>query len=189
MASYNRVILMGNLTRDPEVRYLPSGTAVCEMGLAMNESYKNREGQQVDQTCFVDVVVWSRQAETCGQYLSKGSPVLVEGRLQLDSWKNKEGESRSKLRVRADRVQFLSSPRNAQYGDGAAPGQAAEPAPGQAPAYSQPPPAAPPPMAPPPAPAMAPAPAPAPAAAPDAPMYDPPPDVMGGGQDEDNLPF
>lgn len=116
MASYNRVILVGNLTRDPEVRYLPSGTAVAEMGLAVSESYRNKAGEQVENTCFVDIVVWSRQAETCGEYLKKGSPVLVEGRLQLDKWKSKEGEARSKLRVRADRVQFLSGPKgNAEF--------------------------------------------------------------------------
>jgi single-strand DNA-binding protein len=112
MASYNKVILMGNLTRDPEVRYLPSGMAVCDMALAVNESYKNKEGETVEQTCFVDVVVWSRQAETCGEYLRKGSPVMLDGRLQLDKWQTKEGEPRSKLRVRADRVQFLGSPKS-----------------------------------------------------------------------------
>ena len=112
MASYNKVILMGNLTRDPEVRYLASGMAVCDMALAVNESYKNKEGERVAQTCFVDVVVWSRQAETCGEYLRKGSPVMLDGRLQLDKWQTKEGEARSKLRVRADRVQFLGSPKS-----------------------------------------------------------------------------
>ncbi len=119
MASLNKVLLMGNLTRDPEVRYLPSGMAVAELGLAVNESYKNKEGAEVEQTCFVDVVVWARQAETCGEYLRKGAPVLVEGRLQLDQWKSKEGENRSKLRVRADRVQFLGRARgDAAAGDG-----------------------------------------------------------------------
>jgi single-strand DNA-binding protein len=112
MASYNKVILMGNLTRDPEVRYLPSGVAVCDMALAVNETFKNKDGEQVEQTCFVDVVVWARQAETCGEYLRKGSPVMLDGRLQLDKWQTKEGEQRSKLRVRADRVQFLGSPKS-----------------------------------------------------------------------------
>ncbi len=111
MASFNRVILMGNLTRDPEVRYTPDGTAVAEMGLAVSESYKNRSGEMTESTCFVDIVVWSRQAETCAEFLRKGSPVLVEGKLQLDRWQNKEGENRSKLRVRAVRVQFLGAPR------------------------------------------------------------------------------
>ncbi len=109
MPSYNKVIIMGNLTRDPEVRYLPSGTAVCDMGLAVNETYKNKEGETVEQTCFVDVVAWAKQAETCAQYLRKGAGALVDGRLQLDQWETKEGEKRSKLRVRADKVQFLST--------------------------------------------------------------------------------
>ena len=110
MASYNRVLLMGNLTRNPEVRYTPSGTAVADLGLAVNESFKNKAGETVEQTCFVDVVVWGRQAETSAEYLHKGSPVFVEGRLQLDQWESQQGEKRSKLRVRADRVQFLGSP-------------------------------------------------------------------------------
>ena len=111
MSSYNRVILMGNLTRDPDTRYLQSGTAVTDMGLAVNETYAGQDGQKVEKTVFVDVVVWAKQAEACAQYLGKGSPVLVEGRLQLDQWETKDGEKRSKLRVRADRVQFLGRPR------------------------------------------------------------------------------
>lgn len=110
MASYNRVLLMGNLTRNPEIRYTPSGTAVADLGLAINENFKNKAGETVEQTCFVDVVVWGRQAETSAEYLQKGSPVFVEGRLQLDQWENQQGEKRSKLRVRADRVQFLGTP-------------------------------------------------------------------------------
>lgn len=110
MASYNRVLLMGNLTRNPEIRYTPSGTPVADLGLAINENFKNKAGETVEQTCFVDVVVWGRQAETSAEYLQKGSPVFVEGRLQLDQWENQQGEKRSKLRVRADRVQFLGSP-------------------------------------------------------------------------------
>ena len=110
MASYNRVLLMGNLTRNPEIRYTPSGTAVADLGLAINENFKNKAGETVEQTCFVDVVVWGRQAETSAEYLHKGSPVFVEGRLQLDQWENQQGEKRSKLRVRADRVQFLGAP-------------------------------------------------------------------------------
>jgi single-strand DNA-binding protein len=110
MASYNRVLLMGNLTRNPEIRYTPTGTAVADLGLAVNENFKNKAGETVEQTCFVDVVVWGRQAETSAEYLQKGSSVFVEGRLQLDQWENQQGEKRSKLRVRADRVQFLGSP-------------------------------------------------------------------------------
>lgn len=111
MSTLNRVFLMGNLTRDPEVRYTPSGTAVGDLGLAVNETYKNKSGETVESTVFVDVEVWSRQAETCAEYLYKGSPVFVEGRLKLDQWENQQGEKRSKLRVRADRVQFLGSPK------------------------------------------------------------------------------
>ncbi|MDK2857516.1 MAG: single-strand DNA-binding protein [Verrucomicrobiota bacterium] len=111
MSTLNRVFLMGNLTRDPEVRYTPSGTAVGDLGLAVNESYKNKAGETVESTVFVDVEVWARQAEICAEYLYKGSPVLIEGRLKLDQWENQQGEKRSKLRVRADRVQFLGSPK------------------------------------------------------------------------------
>ena len=118
MANCNRVFLMGNLTRNPEIRYTPSGTAVADLGLAVNESFKNKAGETVERTCFVDVVVWSRQAETAAEYLHKGSPVFVEGRLQLDQWESQEGEKRSKLRVRADRVQFLGTPgKGAEYAD------------------------------------------------------------------------
>lgn len=111
MGSANFVLLMGNLTRDPEVRQIPSGMTVADLGVAVSEKYKNKAGELVETVCFVDVVVWGRLAETCGQYLKKGSPVLLEGKLQLDQWTDKEGEKRSKLRVRADRVQFLSSNR------------------------------------------------------------------------------
>lgn len=110
MASANIVVLCGNLTRDPEVRQIPSGMSVADLGLAINESYKNKSGELVETTCYVDVVVWGKTAENCGQYLRKGSAILVEGRLQLDQWE-KDGEKRSKLRVRADRIQFLGSPR------------------------------------------------------------------------------
>ena len=112
MASFNRVMLMGNLTRNPELKYTPSGTAVTDLGLAVNESLKNKAGETVEQTCFVDVVVWGRQAETASEFLKKGSPAFIEGRLQFDQWENQEGEKRSKLRVRAERVQFLSSGAN-----------------------------------------------------------------------------
>lgn len=109
MASLNKVFLMGNLTRDPELRYIPSGTAVADLGLAINERFKDRDsGEWREKPVFVDVTVWRRQAETCADYLSKGSPVMIEGRLQLDQWENSEGQKRSKLKVLADRVQFLS---------------------------------------------------------------------------------
>lgn len=107
MSSMNQVFLMGNLTRDPESRSLPSGQTVADLGLAVNETYKTKDGESAERTCFVDVVVWGRQAETCVQYLKKGSPAMIEGRLQLDQWTTDQGEKRSRLRVRANRVQFL----------------------------------------------------------------------------------
>lgn len=112
-ASYNRVILMGNLTRDPELKHAPSGSAVTDFRLAISETRRDRQTNQPKEVvCFVDVTVWDRQAETCKQYLTKGSAVLVDGRLHYDEWKTAQGEARSKLRVRADRVQFMStSPR------------------------------------------------------------------------------
>jgi len=94
MSTLNRVFLMGNLTRDPEVRYTPSGTAVGDIGLAVNETYKNKAGETVESAVFVDIEVWARQAETCAEYLYKGSSVLVEGRLKLDQWENQQGEKR-----------------------------------------------------------------------------------------------
>lgn len=129
MSTMNRVFLMGNLTRDPEVRYTPSGTAVGDLGLAVNETYKNKAGETVESTVFVDVEVWSRQAETCAEYLYKGSPVLVEGRLKLDQWENQQGEKRSKLRVRADRVQFLGAPKKSADTADAPRGTSPSPAP------------------------------------------------------------
>lgn len=109
MASYNRVILVGNLTRAPELRHAPSGTAVANFRLAVSETFRGRQdGQTKEVVCYVDVAVWDRQAETCNQYLAKGSPVLVEGRLVYDEWKNPQGETRNRLSVRADRVQFLA---------------------------------------------------------------------------------
>ncbi len=110
MSSMNHVILMGNLTRDPEMRKLPSGTAVADLSLAVSDNYKDKEGKTVDKTVFVDIAAWGRQAETCSEFLKKGSPITVEGKLQLDQWENGNGEKRSKLRVRASRVQFLSRP-------------------------------------------------------------------------------
>ena len=108
MGAMNRVFLMGNLTRDPELRKTTSGIAVSDLGLAVSEKFRNKAGDLVETTCFADIVVWGRQAETCSQYLTKGAPVIVEGRLQLDQWQTEAGEKRSRLRVRADRVQFLS---------------------------------------------------------------------------------
>lgn len=106
MASYNRVILVGNVTRDPELRYIPSGTAVVDLGLAVNDRRKDAQGQWVEDTTFVDVTLWGRQAEVASEYLTKGAPVLIEGRLKLDTWE-KEGKKQSKLRVVGERMQML----------------------------------------------------------------------------------
>ena len=106
MASYNRVILVGNLTRDIELKYTPGGTAVTDIGMAVNDRRKSATGEWVDETTFVDVTLWGRTAEVASEYLSKGSPILVEGRLKLDTWET-EGQKRSKLRVVCDRMQML----------------------------------------------------------------------------------
>jgi single-strand DNA-binding protein len=108
MASYNRVIIMGNLTRDPDHRQIASGQSVCRLGLASNRQFKNRQtGAMVQEVCFVDVDVWGAQADSCNQYLQKGRPVLVEGRLKLDTWVDNDGQRRSKHSIVADRVTFL----------------------------------------------------------------------------------
>jgi single-strand DNA-binding protein len=124
MTGFNRVVLIGNLTRDPQLRQIPSGTSVAELGLATNERYRNREGELAESTCFVDVVAWGKQAETCNQYLTKGAPVLVEGRLQFDQWLTPEGQKRSKLRVKADRIRFMgkATPQGDRAGDSSTPG-------------------------------------------------------------------
>jgi single-strand DNA-binding protein len=115
MVSLNRILLIGNLTKDPELRYTPSGTAVANLRLAVNSSFKDQSGQRKEETCFVTVVVWARQAETCNQYLKKGRPIFVEGRLVSRSWEV-EGKPRTTMEVRADRIQFLGSPPGAQTG-------------------------------------------------------------------------
>jgi single-strand DNA-binding protein len=108
MASFNKVILLGNLTRDPEVRYTPKGSAVCDLGLAVNRSYTLDSGEKREEVTFVDVVLWSRLAEIAGEYLKKGRPVFIEGRLQLDTWDDKQsGQKRSKLRVIGETMQLL----------------------------------------------------------------------------------
>ena len=108
MASLNKVLLIGNLTRDPELRYIPSGSAVASFTLAMNRVYKLQTGEKKEEVSFVKVVVWGRMAENCGEYLKKGSPVFVEGRLQSRSWDGPDGQKRSALEVIALSVQFLS---------------------------------------------------------------------------------
>ena len=112
MASLNRVLLIGNLTKDPELRYTPSGTPVANLRLAVNSSFKDQAGQRKEETCFITIVVWSKQAEICTQYLKKGRSVFVEGRLIYRSWEA-EGKTRSTMEVRADRVQFLGPPAGA----------------------------------------------------------------------------
>ena len=108
MASFNKVILLGNLTRDPEVRYTPKGTAVTELGMAVNRVYTAVNGEKREETTFVDVTLWGRTAEIAGEYLKKGRPVFIEGRLQLDTWDDKQsGQKRSKLKVVGEGLQLL----------------------------------------------------------------------------------
>ena len=173
MASFNRVILLGNLTRDPELRFTPAGQAIVEFGLAVNRRYKTRDsGEDREETCFVNITVWGNQAKPCADYLRKGSQALVEGRLKYDEWE-KDGQKRSRLSVTASRVQFLGSPRGAEFQDGPQ-GAAA-----QAPTPSSPTPSSPAPSSP----------------APSEPAPSEP--ATGGGDmparsesgDDDNLPF
>jgi len=119
MANFNRVLLMGNLTRDPEVRYTPKGTAIANIGLAVNRVWTTESGEKKEEVTFVDVEVWGRQAETMGQYLSKGRPLFIEGRLKLDSWDDKEtGQKRSKLKVVCENFQFIGAPKaSAEFSD------------------------------------------------------------------------
>jgi single-strand DNA-binding protein len=128
MASYNRVILVGNLTRDPELRYIPSGTAVTEVGLAVNDRRRNSSGEWVEETTFVDVTLWARTAEVASEYLSKGSPVLIEGRLKLDAWETNDGQKRSKLRVVGERMQMLGGRGGSGGGGGGGGGGSRRPA-------------------------------------------------------------
>jgi single-strand DNA-binding protein len=110
VASYNRIIIIGNLTRDPDYKQLPSGQPVSRLGLACNRNYKNKQtGAMVQEVCFIDVDVFGPQAESCRQYLQKGRPVLVEGRLKFDTWQSPDGQTRSKHSIVADRVVFLGS--------------------------------------------------------------------------------
>jgi single-strand DNA-binding protein len=121
MANFNKVILMGNLTRDPELRYTSKGTAIAKIGLAVNRVWTSESGEKREEATFVDVDVFGRTAENVGQYMRKGSPILIEGRLRLDQWDDKQtGQKRSKLGVVAETVQFLGSPRSGDSA-GAAP--------------------------------------------------------------------
>ena len=110
MASFNKVILLGNLTRDPEVRYTPKGSAVCDLGIAVNRVYTTDSGEKREEVTYVDVVLWARLAEIAGEYLKKGRPVFIEGRLQMDTWDDKQtGQKRTRLRVVGESMQLLGS--------------------------------------------------------------------------------
>ena len=163
MANFNKVMLMGNLTRDPEVRYTPKGTAIATIGLAVNRTWTAESGEKKEEVTFIDVDVWGKQAETIGQYMSKGRPLFIEGRLRLDQWDDKEpGQKRSKLKVVCESFQFIGAPRQgAEFKEGAPPAERAERPPRSRPA----------------GPAAAPA---------NAPEADAPAESAGG---EDNIPF
>jgi single-strand DNA-binding protein len=135
MASFNRVILAGNLTRDPQLSYTPSNTPVCEFGMAINRKWRDRDGNQKDEVCFVDLAAYGRMAETINQYMKKGNPMLVEGRLRYRQWTNKEGQNRTKLDVHVDNFTFLGG------GGGGAGGSRPAARPAQAGAADEPPPA------------------------------------------------
>ena len=131
MANLNRVLLIGNCTRDPDQRFTPKGTAVTEIGLAINRVFKGENDEKKEEVTFVDVTLWGRQAEVAAQYLKKGKPVFIEGRLQLDSWDDKQtGQKKSKLGVVAETVQFLGSAPGA--GEGGAPAAPRAPRPAAA---------------------------------------------------------
>lgn len=119
MANLNKVMLIGNLTRDPELRYTPKGTAVADISLAINRVWNNEQNQKQEETIFVDVTLWGRQAELAQQYLTKGRGAYIEGRLQMDTWDDKEtGKKRSKLKVIGESLQFLPDGRGQQGGGG-----------------------------------------------------------------------
>jgi len=136
MANLNKVLLIGRLTRDPELRYVQSGTAVLDLGLAVNRRVKKSDGTWGDEAAFIDVTVWRKLAENCAEYLSKGRPVFVEGYLKFDQWEDKKtGDKRSKLKVTADNVQFLGArPGGGGEGEGGRPASAPAPAPKPEPA-------------------------------------------------------
>jgi single-strand DNA-binding protein len=118
MAGFNKVILMGNLTRDPQLKYLPNNTAVCELGLAVNHRWRDREGNQREEVCFVDLSVFGRQAETINQYMSKGRPILIEGRLKYDTWTGQDGQKRSKHSIVVENSRFVGTREGGGQGGG-----------------------------------------------------------------------
>ena len=135
MANVNKVILIGNVTRDPEVKFTPKGSAVTEIGLAVNRSYSLDNGEKREEVTFIDVTFWGRQAETIGQYLSKGRPIFVEGRLKLDQWDDKEsGQKRSKLKVVCENFQFIGAPKGGAEVSDQPPAQRSAPRPVNKPA-------------------------------------------------------
>ena len=145
MATYNRVILMGNLTRDPQLSYTPANTALCKFGLAMNRKWKDREGNPQEEVCFVDCALFGRGAETFNQYMSKGRSVLVEGRLQFQQWTTPEGQKRTKHEVVVDNFTFVGGGRDAGTGapsTAARPDEAPVPSTAGGPGYDAPPPPA-----------------------------------------------
>ncbi|MBI4565907.1 MAG: single-stranded DNA-binding protein [Planctomycetes bacterium] len=127
MASLNKVLLIGNLTRDPELRFTPQGAAVSEFSIAINRSYTSKTGERKEDVAFIDIVAWARQAELCAEYLKKGRPVFVEGRLTQDRWEQPDGQKRSRIRVTAERIQFLGSPGGARGPAAADAGEAPPP--------------------------------------------------------------
>jgi single-strand DNA-binding protein len=142
MANFNKVIIAGNLTRDPELRYTPKGTAVVKLGLAINRTWKSESGENKEEVTFVDVEAWERQAEVIAQYFRKGKPILIEGRLKLDTWEDKNTHQKvSKLKVRLETFSFIDSKGpDAAAGAGAVPsgGPAPRPAPPPKPAEAPP---------------------------------------------------
>ncbi len=127
MASLNKVFLIGNLTRDPEIRYTPQGVAVANLGLAVSRKFRDKAQELREEVCFVTVVVWSKMAENCSQFLHKGSPLFVEGRLTFRSWEDNTGKKRNVIEVRAERVQFLGKPNQEAHGVGGEESSAIEP--------------------------------------------------------------
>jgi single-strand DNA-binding protein len=138
MANFNKVYLMGNLTRDPEMRVTPKGTAICQFGMAISRSWKDESGQTREETAFVDIEAWGKQGEIISKYCTKGRPLFIEGRLKFDQWEDKtSGQKRSKLKVVLENFQFIGGRGDGAPGPGAAQGsgggEPAEPAPGEAP--------------------------------------------------------
>lgn len=148
MASLNKVMLIGNLTRDPEIRYTPKGQAVTDIGLAVNRVYSTESGEKREEVTFIDITLWGRTAEVVHQYCKKGRPLFVEGRLQLDTWDDKQtGQKRSKLKVIGDGIQLLGSRESGPGGEGGGPGAAYSGGPSSTPTSAPPQRSSPPPTA------------------------------------------